>query len=338
MNQAPDDTQVPSPSAAEQQCTSHPAAPDHSPDHPAAGPVPARPASRRWTRWRIIKWAVRGAALLFVATYLGRIGLDGFFYYPNCTTYERPEAYGLVYEDVRFKTRDGLTLAGWFLPAANGRPARGTVVHFHGNAANISGHLLLVSWLPTQGYNVLMFDYRGYGESEGKPTRAGTIADGNAAIDYALSRPEVRAGPLFAYGQSLGAAVAVVVSAQRPEIAGVIAESPFSGYRRIAARHLQKRIFISPLARGLATICVSGGYDPIDAVSRIAPRPVLVIVAGNDKICFPELGRELFEAAREPKEFWEAPGSEHLGILEDNASGLIEHVASFLDRTGRSSQ
>jgi fermentation-respiration switch protein FrsA (DUF1100 family) len=306
-----------------------------SADQPAAGAQPSAQARpRRWTRWRIFKWAVRGGVLLFVVTYLGCVGLDGFFYYPDRKTYERPDIYGLEYEDVRFQTADGLTLAGWFLPAALGRPARGTVVHFHGNAANITGHLLLVSWLPQQGYNVLMFDYRGYGRSEGKPTRAGTIKDGNAAVDYALSRPDVRGRPLFAYGQSLGGAVAVVVAADRPEIAAVIAESPFSGYRRVAARHLQKRLLISPLARGLAALCVSGGYDPIEVVGRIAPRPLLVVVAGNDQICFPDLGRELFDAAGAPKEFWEAPGSEHLGILDDNSSGLIDHVTTFLDRAG----
>lgn len=280
----------------------------------------------------MVKWAVRVGLPLFILTYVGCVGLDGFFYYPNKKTYDRPEDYNLRYEEVRFQTSDGLTLAGWFLPAVRHKPFRGTIVHFHGNAANISGHLLLVYWLPLQGYNLLMFDYRGYGQSEGKPTRAGTIADGNAAIDYALSRADVRGGPLFVYGQSLGAAVAVVVAAERPEIAGVVAESPFSGYRRIAARHLQKRILIPPLARGLATLCVSAGYDPVDAVPRLAPRPLLVIVAGNDNICFPDLGRELFDAACEPKEIWEAPGADHLAIMEGNANALMDRITGFFDR------
>ena len=284
----------------------------------------------------MVKWAVRVGLPLFILTYVGCVGLDGFFYYPNRKTYDRPEDYNLRYEDVRFQTTDGLTLAGWFLPAVRHTPFRGTIVHFHGNAANISGHLLLVYWLPLQGYNLLMFDYRGYGQSEGKPTRAGTIADGNAAIDYALSRNDVRGGPLFVYGQSLGAAVAVVVAAERPEIAGVVAESPFSGYRRIAARHLQKRILIPPLGRGLATLCVSAGYDPVDAVPRLAPRPLLVIVAGNDNICFPDLGRELFDAACEPKEIWEAPGADHLAIMEGNANALMDRITGFFDRAAES--
>lgn len=287
----------------------------------------------RKARWRRFKWAVRLAVLAVIIGYPLLVGFDGCFYYPNDAVYYHPETFGLDYEAVRFKTADGLTLAGWFLPAT-GEP-QGTVIHFHGNAANITNHIVLVEWLPRHGYNVLMFDYRGYGESEGKVTRTGTIRDGHAAIDYALSRPDVRGRPLFAYGQSLGGAVAVVVAAERPEINAVVAESAFSGYRRIAARVARRLVFSQWLANGLAALTVSAGHDPIDVVDQIAPRPLLVIVAGADEVCFPELGRELFEAAAEPKEFWLAPGAGHLGILEDHDQELMERITQFFQRAVR---
>ena len=284
----------------------------------------------RWTRWRLFKWIVRVVALGFVIWYLIFVGFDGKFYYPNTTIYDRPEMFGLDFEQVSFRTRDGLKLAGWFFPAQG--QSHGTVIHFHGNAANITAHLSLVSWLPDEGYNLLMFDYRGYGESEGKVTRAGTIMDGHTAIDYVLGRPDVQGRPLFIYGQSLGGAVGIVVAAERPEVQAVVAESPFSGYRRIAARHVRQLVFSKWLAKGIATLTVSSGYDPLDVVEQLAPRPLLVIVAGEDEICFPELGRELFAAAGEPKEFWLAFGAVHLGILSEHYSELRERVTLFFEK------
>ena len=284
------------------------------------------------TRWRRFKWAVRIGVLLLIIGYPLIVGLDGCFYYPNDKVYHRPETFGLDYEDVRFPTRDGLTLAGWFMPA-EGEP-RGTVIHFHGNAGNITGHLPLVWWLPGRGYNLLMFDYRGYGESEGRVTRAGTITDGHAAIDFALSRADVRGRPLFVYGQSLGGAVGTVVAAERAEVAAVVAESTFSGYRRIGAAYARRLLYFKWLGKALATVTLSDGYDPIDFVGRIGPRPLLVVVAGSDKTCFPELGRELYDAAGQPKEFWLVPGAEHLGIDEHHSREQIERITSFFERAG----
>lgn len=281
-------------------------------------------------RRRRIRWAIRVGVLLLLVGYLKLVGFDSKFYYPNRTLYDRPEDFGLRHEDVRFETDDGLTLSGWFLPAA-GEP-QGIVVHFHGNAANITAHVGLVEWLPLAGYHVLMFDYRGYGESEGRVTRAGTIRDGHAAIDCALARPEARDLPVFVYGQSLGAAVAIVVAAERPEVAAVVAESPFSSYRRIAALHARRLVFFHWLARGLAGLAISDGHDPIDVVARLAPRPLLVIAAENDTICFPDSARELYTAAGDPKEYWHVPRAEHLGILLEAREELIERVASFFER------
>ncbi len=295
-------------------------------------PPPHPPRGRRG--WRIFKWAVRAGVVLLILGYLTLVGLDGCFYYPDNRIYLRAEELRLPYEDVRFQTGDGLTLAGWYFPAA-AEPLRGTIVHFHGNAANITNHLPLVSWLPYEGFNLLMFDYRGYGQSQGRVTRAGTISDGHAALDYALSRPEVRGGPVFVYGHSLGGAVAVTVAVERPEVTAVIAESTFGSYRGIAARHARGLVFVPVLADALAALTISRGHDPIDVVARLAPRPLLVIVAENDRTCFPELGRELYEAAAQPKEFWRAPRADHLDILEHHPSELPRRIIGFCERAGR---
>ncbi len=258
------------------------------------------------------------------------MGLDFKFYYPDDVPYDRPADFGLTCEDVYFPTRDGLTLHAWFLPA-QGTP-RGTVVHFHGNAANVSGHVGLVEWLPRAGYHVLMFDYRGYGQSQGRVTRPGTVLDGHAALDYALSRADLRGLPVHFYGQSLGGAVAIVVAAERPEVRSVVAESTFASYRGIAARHVRGFVHVDWLARLLARIGISDGYDPVDCVRRLAPRPLLVIGAADDQICFPELARELYDAAAEPKEYWLVPGADHLGVRLAAEPELIERVTRLFAR------
>ncbi len=303
-------------------------------DRPAAAPAPAatgRTAPDR--RRRRLRWGLRLAVIGLATGYVTLVGFDRFFYYPDDVTYTTPAELRVAAEDVTFRTSDGQTLHGWFLPA-EGQP-RGVVVHFHGNAANISNHLPLVSWLPQRGYHVLMFDYRGFGRSTGRPTRAGTIRDGHAALDYVRTRADCRTLPVFVYGQSLGGAIAVVVAAERPEVRGVIAESTFGRYRGVAAAHLQRRVLWRPLAELLAAVTISAGHDPLDAVGRIAPRPILIITGEQDEICFPALGAELFAAAGEPKTLWQVPGRRHLALLEADYAGLTDRITTFLDDAGR---
>jgi len=292
------------------------------------------PGVKRAFAWLVKKrWYIRLAVVVLFVGYLKLVGLDGKFYYPDAEVYSVPADFGLTHEEVRFTTADGLRLAGWFLPA-QGDP-KGLIIHFHGNAANVSAHVGLVAWLPAYGYRVLMFDYRGYGQSEGRVTRAGTIRDATAAIAYALTRPEAADLPLFAYGQSLGGAVAIAATADRPEVDAVVAESTFGSYRGIAAMHVRSLVRVGWLSNFLSWLCVSSGYDPIDSIQRIAPRPVLIIAAEDDRICFPALAQELFDAASEPKSFWMAPGAEHLGIYATNNRELSRRLTEFFDHAAQ---
>lgn len=302
---------------------------------PGDAPAAPRTKSRRASPLRRrITWAIRLALVAFIAGAFV-FGCDNLFYHPSTRIWNQPAEFGLRHEDVYFDAADGPRLHGWFIPAqdARGRPiaARGTVLHFHGNAENVTAHLVLVEWLPRRGYNVLMFDYRGYGRSQGKVTRAGTVADGNAALDYLLGRSDVDRSRIVAYGQSLGGAVAIVVAAQRPEIRAVAVESTFGSYRQIAARHLQRMTMFAGPAHGLAAGLVSKGFDPIDVVAQLAPRPLLVIAAERDAICFPELGRELFEAAGEPKKFWLADGAEHLAVFAEYPQETQDLIIEWFD-------
>jgi fermentation-respiration switch protein FrsA (DUF1100 family) len=238
--------------------------------------------------------------------------------------YGSPEQERLRHEPVRIRTRDGLTLAGWFFPAvdAEGRPlaaarAVGTVLHLHGNAGNMSGHFQHVSWLPTAGWNVLCFDYRGYGRSEGQVSRAGTIADGHAALDYLLSRPGVDPGRIVAFGQSLGGAIGIVLAAERTEIRGLATDGGFDSYRAVASWHIRNNPLLLCSAWWVPSLLMSGGYDPIDYIGRIAPRPVLIIHGTHDEIVDPRMAERLYEAAGQPREIWMVDGADHYDPLRN---------------------
>lgn len=290
----------------------------------------AASGARKRPRNRRLRWAIRILVAGGLAGYVLFVGFDSKFYYPSDRVYDEPEALGLAYEDVTFTTPDGLRLHGWFLPAVG--EVLGTVVHFHGNAANITAHLGLAAWLPAEGYNVLMFDYRGYGKSEGRVTRSGTIVDGCAAVDYVLGRPDVDPERVFIYGQSLGGAVGIVVAAQRPAIRAVAVEGTFGSYRGIAAMHAQRILRLGVVAEGLARATVSAGADPIDVVASLSPRPILIIGGAEDTTCFPELSRALYEAAREPKDLWIVPGAQHMGALMVDYVGLRDRVKAVFAR------
>ncbi len=297
-------------------------------DHPTT----RRVRKKRWLSARL-RWSIRLGVIAVTVGYLVTFGCDSQFYHPNQKLYYRAAEFQLAHEDVYFPTADGLTLHGWFLPAR--KETRGTVIHFHGNAANVTNHVALIAWLPHAGYNVLMFDYRGFGQSEGRPTRTGTINDGHAVVDYMKTRPEYDAKRLFAYGQSLGGAVAVVIGAERDEIRAVVAEAAFGDYRGIAAWHGRKLVYFDVLARGLARVLISDGHDPIDVVAKLAPRPLLVIAGGDDHICPAQLGRELFEAAREPKEYILVEEADHFEALDYGGGEVQRRIVDTFEQAAQ---
>lgn len=257
---------------------------------------------------------------------------DRVFYHPDRRQRGSPTDHSLSFEDVYFPREDRIRLHGWFLPAANGGPARATVLHLHGNAANITGHYEFIRWLPDAGYNVLTFDYQGYGRSKGSVTRNGTIDDALAALDYLRRRPDVNSQRIVIFGQSIGGAVAAVLGAlRRDQVRAVAIDSSFSGYRAITRYHVMRNPWLTVLAWWLP-YTISAGLDPIDYVGRISPVPLLFIHGRADRIAPWEMSQELYEAAKEPKDLWLIDDLDHTEVWEEHPEEARARLLDFFDR------
>jgi hypothetical protein len=259
-------------------------------------------------------------AAILIWTLIVMILEDAFIYFP--TRY--PDG---IYEDARFIpglkdcwiiTDDNVKIHGWFAPSDS---AIATLVISHGNAGNISHRIDLIRRLQTTGFNVLMYDYRGYGRSEGSPSEEGLYSDGRAAFDHALKLPGVRPDRVILWGTSLGGPVAVDVAVNRRP-AGVILESTFSSAKDVA----RSAYPFLPVAYVLRS-----KYDAIDKIGRIGV-PLFQMHGDRDGIIPFKLGKRLFEAANEPKEFYVIEGADHNDTYFVGGQEYLDKVKAFAQR------
>lgn len=250
---------------------------------------------------------VRFSGLLVTLMLLS--GCSSVFFYPDRVTYITPDRLNLEYEDVYLDTADGETLHGWWLPAeAPENNARGTVYFLHGNAQNISSHILNVAWLPERGYNVFTIDYRGYGQSTGDPDIDGALHDVETGLRWLAEKPDVTDRPLYILGQSLGGGLGIALASEwtqrdeQPRLEGVILDGTFSGFRKIAREKLGEFWLTWPLQIPLSWT-IPDNYEGVDHIPRISPVPVMVIHSVRDGIIPFHHGEALYEAAEQPKEF-----------------------------------
>ena len=236
-------------------------------------------------------------------------------YHPDRTLTATGAELGRPFEDVRFRAGDGVELNGWFFPAnTNSARAHLAVLVCHGNAGNISHRLDTCAALLGTGVNVLVFDYRGYGRSAGRPGEEGTYRDGEAA--YAWLRQRRFAGTnIVAFGESLGGGVAAELALREP-VGGVVLQSTFTSIPDIGAE-----LFPWLPVRWLGTI----HYDTRAKLPRLRV-PVLVMHSPRDEIVPFHHGQRNFAAANEPKVFWELRG-DHNSPLAD-----AQHFSAGLER------
>jgi hypothetical protein len=223
-------------------------------------------------------------------------------YYPDKDVDATPRSAHLAYEDVTLTTSDGLKLGAWYVPAEG---AAGTVIFCHGNAGNIANRLDIIALLHRAGVNVLIFDYRGYGRSEGKPSEAGTYADAEAAWAYLVDQRDQKPDRIVIHGESLGGSVAAHL-ASRHTPAGLVCESTFSDIGELG-----QQLYPWLPVRWLLRV----KYATAEYV-HAAKCPVMVIHSRQDDMIPFRHGEAVFAAATGPKRFLVIRGPHNGGMLE----------------------
>jgi len=224
-----------------------------------------------------------------------------YVYYPERTLSGDPSRIGLQFETVYFETTDGVQLSGWFIPNES---ARGAILFCHGNAGNISHRLASIEIFHRLGLEVFIFDYRGYGQSEGKPTEHGTYKDAQAAWQYLIDDRQVNPNEIIVFGRSLGGGVASWL-AQSHAPGALILESTFTSLPDIAAT-LYPYLPVRLLLRF--------EYNTAENLGRVNC-PVLIVHSRDDEIMPFSHGWRLFEVAKEPKKFLEISGTHNEGFI-----------------------
>ncbi len=258
---------------------------------------------------------------LFFLLYLGMAAFiffnqSRYVYYPELDIIANPGHIGLDFDDVSFTASDGVSLSGWFIPAGK---SRATILFCHGNGGNISHRLESIEIFNRLGYSVFIFDYRGYGRSEGVPGEEGTYLDAEAAWNFLVDTKQTAPGNIILFGRSLGGVIAARLGGAHQAKACIL-ESTFTSIPDMAAA-LYGFLPIKLLCRF--------SYDALAAVPRITC-PLLVIHSPDDEIVPISHGRKLFQAAAEPKMFLEMRGGHNTGFLQ-SGSLYEEGLEQFFD-------
>ncbi len=266
--------------------------------------------------WIVI--IIAGTYIIFAGSLF--IFQSHYIYYPVRVLSTDPGSIGLNFESVSFETADGVKLSGWFIPGEN---AKGVILFCHGNAGNISHRLESIQIFHRLGLDIFIFDYRGYGQSEGKPTEPGTYQDAEAAWRYLTEERQVNPSKIIVFGRSLGGAVASWL-AQRHTPGALILESAFTSLPDIAATvypYLPVRLLLR------------SKYNTAEYLGRINC-PVLIVHSRNDEIMPFSHGQRLFEMAKEPRKFLEITGTHNEGFITSGKryeEGLNAFVSEYMD-------
>jgi fermentation-respiration switch protein FrsA (DUF1100 family) len=264
----------------------------------------------QWFHWAIL---VPAAVVLL---YLAYPRVENFLvFFPDRGFDFAPEAFGLAYKDVYFRSEDGKKLHGWFFSGDKEHPV---LLHFHGNAGNISHRLDLIKRLVQKDLQVFIIDYRGFGKSAGRPSEKGVYLDGLAAYDHLVREEGIPPENIVLHGHSLGAAVALQVALER-RARCVILESPFTSTKDMA-KTMPLFFIFSPL--------LPSNYNNLEKVTRLSV-PLLVIHGDQDEIVTYSMGERLFAAAPGPKQFLRLEGAGHNDTYMVGGKGYLDALARF---------
>lgn len=260
-----------------------------------------------------------GLFLIYISiTGIVYIGQKRMIFYPVREIAATPKYIGLQFEDIILRTKDKVNISAWYIPAAQ---ERAVILFCHGNAGNNSHRLDSIRIFHDLNLSVFIFDYRGYGKSEGSPTEEGTYLDAEAALDFLIQVKHVPSEKIVVFGRSLGGAVAAEVALRR-RVGALIIESGFTSVPELGGKYFPF-LPIRLLSRY--------SYATENKVSKINV-PKLFIHSPHDEIIPFKCGKALYENASPPKEFLEIRGDHNYGFLVSGSiyrDGLDRFISKY---------
>jgi uncharacterized protein len=293
---------------------------------------------------KVIRFSLFAAILLTAACVAAILWITharaNVFVHPGHAPIARlPDSAGITnYETVSFKSSDGLTLRGWFVPSQNGA----VVVLVHGHGSNRTGQMGDAAILAARGYGVVMFDLRNSGESDGDTTTMGLLEvnDVQAAVEFAASRPGTDPDRLGLLGQSLGGATVIMTAARVPAVRAVAAVSAYTSLEDNIKSGVERMANLP--AFPFAPLVVfwgqwEAGIDitqvrPVAEIASISPRPILLVHGELDQLVPVENAHRLYAAARQPKELFLVPAAAHGNVISVGGDGYVQKITEFFDR------
>ena len=257
------------------------------------------------------------------------LNCNSLFYYPSKEVFYAPETNNIEYREIFLNVNESERICAWVFPVEN---SIGTIVQFHGNAQNMSSHYLSVLWLQEHGFEIVAFDYRGYGCSDGEAKKENARADGFTLVNHVLKQNKK---PLYLYGQSLGGIVLQETllqlrEDQKREISGVILEGTFSSYQKIANVKMSESWLTWPF-QWLAYILVSDTGAPNEDLSKLTSNRFLVVHGDQDPVVPFVLGQEIFEKLGSPnKQFLSIKNGKHIDAFHREFGKYRPDLLQFL--------
>lgn len=313
--------------------------------------------------WRVFKWFIGIIIVLLVIFFYGvvpwfftNLVTKNNFRYHDQNAGKTPASFSAPFRDVSFRSRDGVLLKGWYVPASPAGPAkgsepRGTIVYLHGFHRTREEMLPMAVFGHQLGYDGLLFDFRNHGGSGGNVTSLGywERLDAEAAVSYALSQ-EKAPHPVILWGVSMGAAAALMAAAEDPQVDAVISDSTFLSFDRVIQHHYHLVIQIvrrhwwwfPPLPafpitnEVIAWSAWRAHFNPSDfnletAVRQISPRPILFVAVTGDQRMPPSIAQTLYALDHSPGRLYIAlPGHRHGEGFNDARTPYEKAVTSFL--------
>ena len=304
----------------------------------------------RGRRWRLagrillalVVLGLAGFVLGFLPYFLADRVTRGSYVYPDKENAGlTPASFDLPFEDVSFKSEDGLTLSGWWVPAPQ---AKGTVVMVHGLNRSRIEMVRKAPFVHAQGWNALVFDLRHHGKSEGTVSSFGELEQRDVRAAGAFARQRTP-GPVVFWGVSLGAASATLAAASDPSVSGLVCDSTFRSLDDTVRHHVElarsSRWFLRLVPGGvfarLAEFWIGrrAGIDPhhvdvLAAVPQLSGRPVLFVANAGDKRMPPEIAAEMQKAAGPQADMLVVPGHSHGGAYREGTAAYQAAVAHLL--------